>query len=331
MINRCILVTGSAGFIGYHISNRLCKEGIDVVGIDNINDYYSTQLKIDRLAELEKYNNFRFHKIDISNEKSLSKLLKKYKFSKIIHLAAQAGVRYSIDNPQAYVKSNIVGFTNILELSHRYKIEHLVYASSSSVYGGNKKVPFSENDSVDNPVSFYTSTKKANELMAHVYSSLYKLPTTGLRFFTVYSPWGRPDMAYYKFTKLIIDKKEISIYNYGKHKRSFTFIDDITESIYRIIKNNVMSHSLIPYKILNIGGTKSIRLMDFISILEEKIGIKSKFKMYPKQLGDVENTFSDTSKLELLINYTPQIELNEGLMKFVCWFENYHNFNKSRE
>jgi UDP-glucuronate 4-epimerase len=325
-MNNKILVTGSAGFIGFHVSSRLCEEGYDVVGIDNMNNYYLTQLKKDRLKELSKYPNFTFYKIDISDENKLSDLFKKHDFNTIIHLAAQAGVRYSIENPQAYVKSNILGFTNILELSQRFNIKHLVYASSSSVYGGNTKIPFSEDDNVDNPVSFYAATKKSNELMAHVYSSLYKLPTTGLRFFTVYGPWGRPDMAYYKFSELIMNDEKISIYNHGKHKRSFTYIDDIVESIIRIVNDNIIKDSVIPYQILNIGGSESVELLDFISILEKHLGKKAKFEMLPKQLGDVDNTFSDTTKLEKLVNYVPKIELDEGIMNFVKWFIKYNEY-----
>ena len=317
-----ILITGAAGFIGFHVARRFLDDGYEIVGIDNLNNYYDVNLKKDRLRELEPFEKFQFRKMDVSNLDDLRQLFEKHSFEKVIHLAAQAGVRYSITHPFAYSNSNLVGFVNILEMCRQNDISGLIYASSSSVYGGNMKLPFSESDNVDHPISLYAATKKANELMAHTYSHLYKLPTTGLRFFTVYGPWGRPDMALYKFTKAIFQGEPIPVFNYGKHQRSFTFIDDIVESLSRLFEKTENSE---PYRIFNIGGSNSIQLMDYIRELEKQIGKKAEIEFLPKQPGDVENTEADTALLDETVDFTPQIGIEEGIGKFVNWFREYHN------
>ena len=292
-----ILITGAAGFIGFHLVKKLINTDLDVYGLDNLNNYYDVNLKFDRLNELgikksdaKKYNNiashknFKFINLDIEDNKKLDKLFFNYSFDVVCHLAAQAGVRYSLDNPDVYLSSNVLGFFNILNCCKKFKIKHLIYASSSSVYGANTNVPFSESDFVDNPISLYAATKKSNELLAHTYSHLYKIPTTGLRFFTVYGPWGRPDMAYYSFTRDIINEKEIDVYNYGKMRRDFTYIDDIVSGISKIIfKNNNKG-----YKIYNIGNNKTVKLLDFINILQEKLHKKVKMNMLPIQDGRID-------------------------------------------
>lgn len=332
-----ILITGAAGFIGFHLSNLLLKNGYDVIGIDNMNDYYDIRLKEGRLSILNEKNNFKFYKIDLVDKKNIDYIFEKYKFDYVINLAAQAGVRYSIENPYAYVDSNLIGFMNILESCRNYQVKHLLYASSSSVYGGNKVAPFSTEHQVDHPVSLYAATKKSNELMAHTYSHLYKIPTTGLRFFTVYGPWGRPDMAYFSFTDAIINEKPIKVFNHGKMERDFTYIDDIVEAIYKLIPlvpkpkpewdeiTDKQSESFAPYKIYNIGNNKPVQLEKFISVLEDKIGKKSVKSYMEMQPGDVVRTYADTSDLERAINFKPSTSIEEGLEKFASWYKEFYN------
>lgn len=334
-----VLVTGAAGFIGYHLSKRLLENALHVIGVDNLNDYYDSNLKKDRLEILSEFDNFEFHCIDIKNKLDVDEIFNKYQPTHVINLAAQAGVRYSIENPNAYIESNIVGFFNILEACRFNSIEHLIYASSSSVYGGNKTVPFSTNHNVDHPVSLYAATKKSNELMAHAYSHLYKIPTTGLRFFTVYGPYGRPDMAYYSFTKKIFEGKKIEVFNNGDMVRDFTFIDDIVESIFRLLKiipkidenwlekDGDLSSSFAPYKIYNIGNSKPVRLLTFIEVLESLIDNKANIEFLEMQDGDVQNTYADVSDLEDSINFAPQTDLQTGLEKFVNWYREYYKIN----
>lgn len=330
-----ILITGSSGFIGYHLSKRLCEEGFDVIGIDNHNDYYDVKLKEERFNKLKVKSNFTFYKIDISNKEDLDNIFYKETPNIVVNLAAQAGVRYSIEKPYSYVESNLVGFMNILESCRNYPVDHLLYASSSSVYGGNKKVPFSTNDNVDHPVSLYAATKKSNELLAHSYSHLYNIPTTGLRFFTVYGPLGRPDMAYFSFTKNIFEEKEIKVFNEGKMRRDFTYIDDIVESVFRLIKQvprtnknwneeDGISSSFAPYKVFNIGNSEPETLMDFIKIIEDKVGKKANKKFVGMQDGDVKQTYADTSDLEKTIDFKPQTSLESGIELFVNWYREYY-------
>ena len=329
------LVTGSAGFIGYHLTLKLLENGHFVVGIDNINDYYSTDLKKSRLSELginlsannfkntsNKYENFSFYKLDISNYEKLTKVFNSHNFEIVCNLAAQPGVRYSLINPNAYITSNLVGFSNIIQLSKENKIKHFVYASSSSVYGESKDVPFSENQFVDNPISLYAATKKSNELIAHSYSHLFGMKTTGLRFFTVYGPWGRPDMAYYLFTDAIFKNKEIKVFNDGKMRRDFTFIDDIVNSLSIVCEDNTVKRNL--YEIYNIGNNNTVELSKFIQTLENIIGIKAIKKMLPAQPGDVTQTFADINKLKNDYFYTPKINIEEGLDSFVQWYKKYN-------
>ncbi len=336
-----ILITGAAGFIGFHLSKKLLKEGEKVFGIDNLNSYYDQNLKKNRLKELEiiSENNgdiFKFFFGDISDKEFIFKVFEEIKPDFVINLAAQAGVRYSLENPSAYIDSNIVGFANILEACRNNKITKLIYASSSSVYGGNKKMPFSETDSVDHPVSLYAASKKANELMAHTYSHLYGLSAIGLRFFTVYGPWGRPDMALYLFTKSILEEKPIEIFNYGKMMRDFTFIDDIVESIFRLIKKPVLpnknfdyqnpdpSSSWTTHRIFNIGNSNPVELMDYIKELETALGKNAIKKFLPIQKGDVEATFADTSLLTEWIGFSPKTSIKSGIYKFIEWYKSYH-------
>ncbi|MCJ8293078.1 MAG: NAD-dependent epimerase [Colwellia sp.] len=328
------LVTGAAGFIGNFVSERLCDEGHEVIGLDNLNDYYDPNLKLARLERLDKFDNFTFVKLDLADREGMETLFSEQQFDRVIHLAAQAGVRYSIENPMAYIDSNIVGFATILEGCRHNKVQHLVYASSSSVYGMNEKMPFSTEDAVDHPVSLYAATKKSNELMAHSYSHLYDLPTTGLRFFTVYGPWGRPDMAPYLFTDAILNDREIKVFNHGKMKRDFTYIDDIVEGIIRIQdvvplrnsenSNTSPSSSKAPYKVFNIGNNEPIALMSFIEAIEKAAGKEAKKNYLPMQAGDVPATFADIDSLKEEVGFKPDTNIEYGMQKFVDWFKSYH-------
>ncbi len=331
-----ILVTGAAGFVGFHLSDHLCKSGYTVYGIDNINDYYDPQLKHDRLKKLKHHKNFTFQKLDLYNREGMKSLFKVVNPDIVIHLAAQAGVRYSIENPYSYIDSNLNGFINILEGCRHNNVEHLLFASSSSVYGANTKVPFDENDSADHPVSLYAATKKSNELMAHSYAHLYNIPCTGLRFFTVYGPWGRPDMAYFSFTKKIYAGEAIDVFNNGDMMRDFTYIDDIVEGIERLIgkpstpdlewsgENPTASTSSDPYRIYNIGNNSPEKLMDFIKCLEQETGIPVQMNMKPMQDGDVYATYADTDKLNAITGFKPYTPLKEGIHKFVTWYKEYY-------
>ncbi|MCK7597357.1 NAD-dependent epimerase [Microbulbifer sp. CAU 1566] len=332
-----ILVTGAAGFIGFHVASRLCALGVNVVGLDNLNNYYDVKLKEDRIAKLRENRNFRFELVDLADRSAISDLFDKISFNQVIHLGAQAGVRYSLENPGSYVDSNLVGMCNILEGCRSQQVNHLVYASSSSVYGLNKKSPFSESDTTDHPVSLYAATKKANEVLAHSYSSLYNIPTSGLRFFTVYGPWGRPDMALFKFTKAILEGSPIDIYNNGYLSRDFTYIDDIVEGILRVAECPPVSvageqslnfspyESSAPFRLLNIGNGRPIRLLDFITALEEKLNKKAVRNYLPMQPGDVYETCADSSLLEGVTNYTPHVDLIEGVGRFVDWYCSYYS------
>lgn len=331
------LVTGAAGFIGFHLCLRLIKLGCSVTGIDNLNDYYDVSLKESRLKILMEGRNFSFYNLDISDRAAISNLFFNTKFNRVIHLAAQAGVRYSIDNPHAYADSNLLGHLNILEGCRHSKVKHLIYASSSSVYGLNRKVPFSENDSVDHPVSLYAATKKANELMSHSYSHLYQLPTTGLRFFTVYGPWGRPDMALFKFAKAIVKNKAIDVYNNGMMTRDFTYVDDVIESIIRLldkppVANNTWSveegapsTSSAPYAVYNVGNSSPTNLMDYINELETCLNRVVHKNFMPLQPGDVLDTYADTSELFKATGFTPRTSISTGINNFVDWFIDYYS------
>ncbi|WP_142437045.1 NAD-dependent epimerase [Enterococcus casseliflavus] len=331
-----ILITGSAGFIGYHLIKRLSsiKEN-EIFGIDNINAYYDKSLKLDRINNIERLPNVHFKEMDITNKDCLFHFFSQEKFEIVVNLAAQAGVRYSIENPRAYIDANINGFLNVLEACREYPVKHLLYASSSSVYGGNTKVPFSTEDNVDHPVSLYAATKKSNELMAHTYSHLYSIPTTGLRFFTVYGPYGRPDMAYYSFTKNIFEHKPIKLYNHGEMLRDFTYIDDVVEGICRLIdlppkKNdnwnlqNITSESWAPYKIYNIGNNSPVSLLEFIETIENHTGILAKKEFVGMQKGDVIKTYADVNDLEKKIGFKPHTSLDDGIKKFVKWYKEYY-------
>ncbi len=314
-----ILVTGAAGFIGFHFTQLLLDEGKQVIGIDNINDYYDIRLKEARLTILANYPNFNFIKLDLVDRASLSNLFKNKNITEVVHLAAQPGVRYSLKNPHAYVDANIVGFVNLIECCRHFNIKHFVYASSSSVYGGNTKQPFSESDAVDHPLSLYAATKKANELMAYTYSHLYQLPTTGLRFFTVYGPWGRPDMAPFLFARNILENKPIDIFNHGNMIRDFTYISDIVEGI-----NLALNH--IPesnYRIYNIGNNKPVPLMEFIAAIENSLGVKALYNMLPMQPGDLPATCADLTLIEKELGYRPTVSVEEGVAKFTAWFKNW--------
>jgi UDP-glucuronate 4-epimerase len=338
-----ILVTGAAGFIGFYVSKVLVEKGHNVVGIDNINDYYDVNLKYARLKELgileeeaSKFNNlctssiykntFHFVRMNLEDREALPALFETEKFDVVCNLAAQAGVRYSLENPESYIDSNIVGFLNILECCRNYKIKHLVYASSSSVYGLNKKIPFSTSDSVDHPISLYAASKKSNELMAHTYSHLFGIPSTGLRFFTVYGPWGRPDMAMFLFTKAITEDKPIKVFNYGKMERDFTYIDDITEGVVRVIEKPVeesVSKGEL-YKVYNIGNNNSVKLMDFIKAIEENLGKEAEKNMLPIQPGDVERTWANVDDLIKDYDYQPATSVQKGVKKFVEWYKDFY-------
>lgn len=335
-MNEKILITGAAGFIGFHLSTLLLDKGYQIIGVDNLNTYYDPKLKEDRLNQLHNYYNFTFHKIDLKDKPSVDNIFSNHEPDYVINLAAQAGVRYSIENPYAYVDSNLIGFMNILEACRNYPVKHLLYASSSSVYGGNKVTPFSTNHNVDHPVSLYAATKKSNELMAHTYSHLYGIPTTGLRFFTVYGPWGRPDMAYFSFTKNIIEGNPIKVFNHGKMERDFTYIDDIVEGIYKLIPlapkpnkewdetKDDLSSSFAPYKIYNIGNNQPVQLEKFISVLEDKLGRKATKNYMDMQPGDVLRTYADVSDLEKDIDFKPGTSIEDGLGKFVEWYKEYY-------
>ena len=321
---KIILVTGGAGFIGYHLSKQLLEYDCTVIGYDNLNDYYEVQLKYDRLKDLEGREGYTFIKGDLADKETLGKLFQEYSFDIVVNLGAQAGVRYSIDNPDAYISSNMIGFYNILECCRHYPVEHLVYASSSSVYGANKKVPFSVEDKVDYPVSLYAATKKSNELMAHCYSKLYGIPATGLRFFTVYGPFGRPDMAYFKFAKKIMAGETIQIYNNGDMMRDFTYIDDIVKGITNILPNPPAEIGTgARYKVYNIGNNKPEKLMDYIETLEKHLGREAKKEFLPMQPGDVYQTYADVSDLMHDFDFKPSTSIDEGLGKFVTWFKEY--------
>ena len=331
-----ILVTGAAGFIGFHLCEKLIKQDYIVVGLDNINNYYDTNLKISRLKRIEDYHNFKFVMLNIAEREPLSEIFSNEKFDMVVHLAAQAGVRYSLVNPYAYVESNINGFLNILEGCRHNSIKHLVYASSSSIYGANTKMPFSVHHNVDHPVSLYAATKKSNELMAHAYSNLYGIPTTGLRFFTVYGPWGRPDMAYFSFTKAILDGKPIDVFNSGRMKRDFTYIDDIVDGVMRVLlkipvpntnwdgANPDPGTSYAPYRLYNIGNNNPVELMHFIKILEQCIGKKANMNMLPMQPGDVTATFADIDDLCKDTGFKPNTPIEKGLEYFVDWYKSYY-------
>jgi UDP-glucuronate 4-epimerase len=332
-----ILITGAAGFIGFHLSKKILDQSYQVIGIDNLNDYYDPRLKEDRLAILGQNSNFIFHKVDLKDKPKLDNIFETYQPTHVINLAAQAGVRYSIENPYAYVDSNLVGFMNILEACRQYPVKHLLYASSSSVYGGNKTVPFSTSHNVDHPVSLYASTKRANELMAHSYSHLYGIPATGLRFFTVYGPYGRPDMAYFSFTTDILAGKPIKIFNYGKMERDFTYIDDVVEGIVKLIdrkpvanedwdeSKDDLSTSFAPHKIYNIGNNNPVPLMRFIGALESALGKEAEKIYMDMQPGDVLKTCADVSDLERDIYFKPSTSIEDGLAKFVDWYKLYFN------
>ncbi len=322
-----VLVTGVAGFIGYHLAQRLLTDGIEVYGIDNLNQYYDVSLKQDRLTQLQPFAGFTFELLDLAERDRLLELFHTYKFDYVVNLAAQAGVRYSLENPFAYADSNLSGFVNLLEGCRQGGVKHLVFASSSSVYGVNTKVPFSVGDRVDHPISLYAATKKANELIAHVYSHLYNLPTTGLRFFTVYGPWGRPDMAYFKFVKAINAGKPIDVYNFGKMKRDFTYVDDVIEGVVRVMFNPPQSQTKtaqIPYKIYNIGNNNPVELMTFIQVIEQALGKTAKTNLLPIQPGDVPCTYADVDDLMQDVGFKPNTPIKDGIGRFVNWYQEYY-------
>jgi UDP-glucuronate 4-epimerase len=335
--NPNVLITGAAGFIGFHLSKKLCDTGYSVVGIDNLNDYYDVSLKKSRLKILESLPAFSFQKLDLGDKEGLDEIVKKYSISYVVNLAAQAGVRYSLTNPHAYLESNLHGFLNILEVCRHNNVKHLVYASSSSVYGANKKMPFSVHHNVDHPISLYAASKKANELMAHTYSSLFNLPTTGLRFFTVYGPYGRPDMALFIFTKAIAEGKPIDVFNNGKMRRDFTYVDDIVESIARLVPKAPApdknwsglapdpASSFAPYRVYNIGNNKPVELLKFIEVIEDKLGKKAIKNFMPLQDGDVPETYADVTDLMKEIDFKPQTPIEEGIGKFIEWYKEYYN------
>ena len=332
-----VLVTGAAGFIGFHVAKKLCDRGDDVVGIDNLNDYYEVSLKQARLSLLKEYDNFSFQKLDIVDRPAMEALFIEQSFDRVVHLAAQAGVRYSLENPHSYVESNITGFLHILEGCRHHKIQHLVYASSSSVYGANETTPFSTHDNVDHPVSLYAATKKSNELMAHTYSHLYQLPTTGLRFFTVYGPWGRPDMSPFLFARAILNGDPIKVFNYGNHKRDFTYIEDIVVGVVRCLDSVATSNSewsgvapdpassRAPWKVYNIGNSEPVALLDYIELMERAFGRATEKELLPLQPGDVEHTFADVQELIEDFDYSPRTSIADGLEKFSRWYLDYYS------
>jgi len=331
-----ILLTGAAGFIGSTTTHRLLARGDEVVGLDNLNDYYDVRLKKDRLARLEPLPGFRFVQMDVADRAGIERLFAAERFDRVIHLAAQAGVRYSLKNPHAYVDSNVVGFMNMLEGCRHNAVQHLVYASSSSVYGGNTKMPFSEHDSVDHPVSMYAATKKANELMAHTYSHLFGLPTTGLRFFTVYGPWGRPDMALFLFTKAILEGQPIDVFNHGRMQRDFTYVDDIVEGVIRVLDRVAAPDpqyraerpdpgtSSAPYRVFNIGNHDPVPLLDFIACIEDALGRKAEKNLLPLQDGDVPATYADVDALKEWVGFAPATDIRTGVGRFVDWYRDYY-------
>ncbi len=331
-----ILVTGAAGFIGFHLSQRLLNRGDEVIGLDNLNNYYDVSLKQDRLAQLQSEQLFTFTQLDLADQEGINNLFTTHQFDVVVNLAAQAGVRYSLQNPHAYINSNILGFTNILEGCRHSQVKHLVFASSSSVYGANTKTPFSIHDNVDHPISLYAASKKANELMAHTYSHLYGLPTTGLRFFTVYGPWGRPDMALFLFTKAILSGQPIDVFNYGKMKRDFTYIDDIIEGVVRVTDNIPQGNphwsgdkpdpgtSKAPYKIYNIGNNNPVELLHFIEVIEDCLGMKAQKNMLPLQPGDVTMTYADVDDLIADVGFKPATPIEVGIRRFIDWYRNYY-------
>jgi UDP-glucuronate 4-epimerase len=346
-----ILITGTAGFIGFHLAKALLKKGFSVVGLDNINDYYDVNLKYGRLSEAgipreqlsynqkitsQKDDRYQFIPLNLEDREAINRLFEAEDFDGVVNLAAQAGVRYSLENPHAYIESNIVGFTNILEACRHYPVEHLVYASSSSVYGLNDRMPFSADDPVDHPISLYAASKKSNELMAHTYSYLFQLPTSGLRFFTVYGPWGRPDMALFLFTRAILEGKPIDIYNHGKMQRDFTYIDDIVNGIIKVLdhppqakqSHALPSESVAPYKIYNIGNNAPVMLMDFIEAIEQELGITAQKNFMPLQPGDVAKTWADVSGLMDDFNYKPGTDIRVGVKKFIDWYKDFYEYNK---
>ena len=313
-----ILVTGAAGFIGYHLCRELCDEGYDVLGVDIVNNYYDPKLKLDRLNNLKDYENYNFHKIDLCNLELLSQAFKKFEPNKVVNLAAQAGVRYSIQNPYAYLDSNLSGFLNVIELCRQNSVGGLIYASSSSVYGGNTKIPFSEKDRVNKPLALYGATKRANELIAHSYSYLYNLNTTGLRFFTVYGPWGRPDMAMFIFTRKILNNEPIPVFNHGQMKRDFTYIDDIISGIRSAIEKNYNC------EIFNLGNNRSEDLLDMIKEIEKKVGLKAKIDFQPMQPGDVKESFADIGHAKKMLNFYPKTDISKGIGCFIDWYNSYY-------
>ncbi|MCV0370023.1 NAD-dependent epimerase [Filomicrobium sp.] len=331
-----ILVTGAAGFIGYFVARRLLDEGHDVIGLDNLNDYYDPSLKQARLAQLKPHERFSFLRLDIADRASMAELFGAHNFDRVVHLAAQAGVRYSLKNPNAYIDSNVVGFMNILEGCRQTQVGHLVYASSSSVYGANESVPFSVHQNVDHPLSLYAATKKSNELMAHTYAHLYRIPVTGLRFFTVYGPWGRPDMALFLFTRKILAGEPIEIFNHGRHARDFTYIDDIVEGVVRTMHSIAQPNSQwsgsapdpatssAPYRLYNIGNHEPIALLDFVAAIERSLGKTAEKIMLPMQAGDVEKTFADVDDLARDVGFAPATQLEAGIEKFVTWYRDYY-------
>jgi UDP-glucuronate 4-epimerase len=322
-----ILVTGVAGFIGYHLASRLLAADNQVYGIDNLNDYYDVTLKQARLEQLLPHHKFTFEYLDISDRAAVSQLFTKHNFDCVVNLAAQAGVRYSLENPHVYIDSNVVGFSNILEGCRHSQIKHLIFASSSSVYGSNTKVPFAVEDKTDTPISLYAATKKANELMAHAYSHLYQIPMTGLRFFTVYGAWGRPDMAYFKFAKAIAQNQAIDVYNYGKMKRDFTYIDDVVEAIVRIISQDSLNSNQSLYKIYNLGNNSPVELGEFITTLEKVMGKTALKNLLPMQPGDVVTTYADVDDLIADFDFKPTTSIAQGLAKFVYWYQEYYDLN----
>jgi UDP-glucuronate 4-epimerase len=331
-----ILVTGAAGFIGFNTARRLLERGDEVVGLDNLNEYYDVRLKLARLEILQKMPGFRFVKLELADRAGMNALFEQERFGRVIHLAAQAGVRYSIENPLAYVDSNVVGFANVLEGCRHHGVEHLVYASTSSVYGANTKMPFSVHQNVDHPLSFYAATKKANELMAHTYAHLYSLPVTGLRFFTVYGPWGRPDMALFLFTRSILAGEPINVFNYGHHRRDFTYIDDIVEGVVRCCDRVAIGNhawdsdapdpgtSRAPYRLYNIGNNQPVELMHYIEVLEQCLGRKAELNLLPLQQGDVPDTWADIDDLQRDAGYTPATPVETGIGRFVDWYRSYY-------